>query len=196
MADKIRTAVTDPFWWNLIRGLAVGLLIAWLVLVAAVASIRPQGGLLREALQLLPDLLRLQRRLAADPALPRDVRIRLGLLMAYLALPIDLIPDFVPVIGSANDTIIVTAVLHSVVRRAGLDVVRTLAWHRRRLHRPHPAHRADQSRLNPSRVCAPCHRVLRLAAVPVHRGATSSDPRPEPVEASHLLEWAGAHQKA
>jgi uncharacterized membrane protein YkvA (DUF1232 family) len=46
------------------------------------------------------------------------------LLLAYLASPIDLIPDFVPILGYADDAIIVTAVLRSVVRRAGLDAVR------------------------------------------------------------------------
>lgn len=63
-------------------------------------------------------------RLAADKALPRAVRVRLGLLLVYLAIPIDLIPDFVPALGYADDAIIVTAVLRSVVRRAGLDAVR------------------------------------------------------------------------
>jgi uncharacterized membrane protein YkvA (DUF1232 family) len=117
------TAMTDP-WWELILGLAAGLVIAWLLLVAVLACIQPRHGLLREALRLLPDLLRLMRRLAAGPAQPRGMRIRLWLLMAYLALPIDLIPDFVPIIGYADDAIIVTAVLRSVVRRAGIDVVR------------------------------------------------------------------------
>jgi uncharacterized membrane protein YkvA (DUF1232 family) len=86
--------------------------------------VRPRGGLLREALRLLPDVLRLVRRLAADPDLPRGVRIRLGLLLVYLAFPIDLIPDFIPILGYADDAIIVTAVLRSVVRRAGLAAVR------------------------------------------------------------------------
>jgi uncharacterized membrane protein YkvA (DUF1232 family) len=85
---------------------------------------RPRGGLLREALRVLSDVLRLVRRLAADKTLPRGVRGRLGLLLGYLAFPIDLIPDFIPVLGYADDAIVVTAVLRSVVRRAGLDAVR------------------------------------------------------------------------
>jgi uncharacterized membrane protein YkvA (DUF1232 family) len=60
----------------------------------------------------------------ADRILPRGVRVRLALLPAYLAVPTDLIPDFIPVLGYADDAIIVTAVLRSVVRRAGLDAVR------------------------------------------------------------------------
>lgn len=80
--------------------------------------------MLTEAIRLLPDLLRLLRRLASDRTLPRGVRVRLGLLIAYLAMPFDLIPDFIPVIGYADDAIIVTLVLRSVVRRAGIDAVR------------------------------------------------------------------------
>jgi uncharacterized membrane protein YkvA (DUF1232 family) len=72
-----------------------------------------------ESLRLLPDLIGLIRRLAADPSVPRGVRIRLWLLLAYLAIPFDLVPDFVPVIGFADDAIVAGLVLQSVVRRAG-----------------------------------------------------------------------------
>ncbi len=116
--------VTGSFWWDLLIGVAAALLLAWAALIVALVIVRPRGGLLREALRLLPDVLRLVRRLAADKTLPRGVRIRLGLLLAYLALPIDLVPDFIPVLGYADDAIIVSAVLRSVVRRAGLDAVR------------------------------------------------------------------------
>ena len=111
-------------WWGVVVGAAAALLLAWLVLVVVLAAAQPRGGLLTEALRILPDVLRLIRRLAADTTLPRGVRIRLGLLLAYLAMPIDLIPDFIPVLGYADDAIIVTAVLRGVVRRAGIDAVR------------------------------------------------------------------------
>ncbi|GII77962.1 hypothetical protein Sru01_29440 [Sphaerisporangium rufum] len=116
--------MTGRWGWDLLIGLAAGLLVAWLALAGALVVLRPRGGLLREALRLLPDVLRLVRRLAADPALPRGVRVRLALLLAYLAFPLDLVPDFIPVLGYADDAIIVTAVLRSVVRRAGPQVVR------------------------------------------------------------------------
>jgi uncharacterized membrane protein YkvA (DUF1232 family) len=96
------------------------LLLAWLVLIVGLVVARPTGDLLQQALRLLPDLLQLLRRLAGDRSLPRGVRVRLWLLLAYLAVPIDVIPDFLPVLGYADDAIIVTAVLRSVVRRAGL----------------------------------------------------------------------------
>ncbi|ASR37199.1 hypothetical protein BAY61_21840 [Prauserella marina] len=116
--------MTGSFWWDLVIGLAVVLLLAWLALVVVLIVSRPGGGLLREALRVLPDVLRLIRGLATDKELPRGVRVRLGLLLVYLALPIDLIPDFIPVLGYADDAIIVTAVLRGVVRRAGMDAVR------------------------------------------------------------------------
>jgi uncharacterized membrane protein YkvA (DUF1232 family) len=116
--------VTGSFWWDLLIGVGAALLVAWLLLVVALAVVRPRGGLLTEALRILPDVLWLVRRLAADKSLPRGVRVRLGLLLVYLASPIDLIPDFIPVLGYADDAIIVTAVLRGVVRRAGLEAVR------------------------------------------------------------------------
>ena len=104
-------------------GLGGALLLAWLALILTVVVARPRGDLLQQALRLLPDLLRLLRRLAGDRSLPRGVRVRLWLLLAYLAIPIDVIPDFIPVLGYADDAIIVTAVLRSVVRRAGLEAL-------------------------------------------------------------------------
>lgn len=116
--------MADTRWINALIGLAAALLLSWAVLVIALLVMRPRGNLLTEALRLLPDLLRLIPRLAADKSLPRGVRIRLALLIVYLALPIDLIPDFIPVLGYADDAIIVTIVLRSVVRHAGLAAVR------------------------------------------------------------------------
>ncbi|TSD94245.1 DUF1232 domain-containing protein [Skermania sp. ID1734] len=110
--------------WDVLIGACAGLLLGWGVLVVALVLVRPRRGLLREAIRILPDLLRLLRRLAADRSLPRGVRIRLFLAIGYLALPIDIIPDFIPVLGFADDAIVVALVLRSVVRRAGEDAVR------------------------------------------------------------------------
>jgi uncharacterized membrane protein YkvA (DUF1232 family) len=116
--------MTGSLLWDLAIGVGSALVVAWAALVIALVIVRPRGGLLREALRILPDALRLIRRLAADNTLPRGVRVRLALLLVYLAIPLDLIPDFIPVLGCADDAIIVTAVLRSVVRRAGLPAVR------------------------------------------------------------------------
>jgi uncharacterized membrane protein YkvA (DUF1232 family) len=109
---------------TLVLTIASGLVLTYLVLLATLLVIRPKGNLLGEALRLLPDLVRLLRHLAADPAVPHAARVRLWLLLGYLALPIDLVPDFVPVLGYADDAIIVSLVLRSIVRTAGAPAVR------------------------------------------------------------------------
>jgi len=104
-------------WW--VAGMLGGLLLVWLVLLAVLWVTRPDELRLRELLRLLPDVVRLVRRLAADPTLARGVRVRLWLLLGYLALPVDLVPDVIPVLGYADDAVVVALVLRSVVRRAG-----------------------------------------------------------------------------
>jgi uncharacterized membrane protein YkvA (DUF1232 family) len=108
---------------RMLVAIGAALLLAWVALLVAMLVARPKGQLLKEALRLLPDLLRLLRRLAADRSLPGGVRVRLWLLLGYLAIPVDLVPDFVPVLGYADDAIIVAWVLRSVVRRAGPGAV-------------------------------------------------------------------------
>jgi uncharacterized membrane protein YkvA (DUF1232 family) len=116
----------DLSWWQLVGSVLAGLLLVWLLLVAALAVAArrtPDAVGWRDALRLLPDVLRLVRRLAADADLPRGVRWRLWLLLGYLVLPIDLVPDFLPVIGYADDAIVVAIVLRSVARAAGPDAL-------------------------------------------------------------------------
>ena len=110
-------------WWEVQGGVVAGLVLFWLMLLVVLWRTKPDQAGLRDALRLLPDLIRLLRRLAADPVLPRGVRIGLALLLGYLALPIDLIPDFIPALGYADDAIIVALALRSVVRCAGPDAL-------------------------------------------------------------------------
>jgi uncharacterized membrane protein YkvA (DUF1232 family) len=112
--------------WHLAIGVLAGLLVVWLATVVAlylVARREDDPVTLRDVVRLVPDVVRLVRRLAADPALPRGVRWRLGALIAYLAIPIDLVPDFVPVIGYADDAVVVALALRSVVRAAGPEAL-------------------------------------------------------------------------
>ena len=109
--------------WSLALAVALGVLLLWLGLIIALWVVKPDDLGLQEILRLLPDLLRLLRRLAADRSLPAGVRMRLVLLLGYLALPIDLVPDFIPVIGYADDAVVVALALRSVARRAGEDAL-------------------------------------------------------------------------
>jgi uncharacterized membrane protein YkvA (DUF1232 family) len=109
--------------WKALIGIAAGLALLWLSLLVVLWFNRPSETSTRELLRLLPDTVRLVSRLARDRSLPRGVRVRLWLLLAYLILPIDLVPDFIPVIGYADDAVVVALVLRSVVHRAGAEAV-------------------------------------------------------------------------
>lgn len=78
----------------------------------------------RAAAHVIPDCVVLVRRLARDPRVPRRSKLLLVFLVAYLALPFDLIPDFIPVLGQLDDALLVVLVLRFVVRSAGPGVVR------------------------------------------------------------------------
>jgi len=110
-------------WWTIPLGVVVGAVLIWAVLVVVLWLTKPGDYDIKESLRLLPDLVRLVKGLATDPATPRGVRIRLALLLAYLTLPIDLIPDFIPALGYADDAVIVALVLRSATRSAGPDAL-------------------------------------------------------------------------
>jgi uncharacterized membrane protein YkvA (DUF1232 family) len=63
------------------------------------------------------------RRLLRDPRVPRRAKLPLVLLVPYLAMPFDLVPDFLPVIGQLDDVLLVGLALAYVVRCAGRDLV-------------------------------------------------------------------------
>jgi uncharacterized membrane protein YkvA (DUF1232 family) len=103
-------------WWLIPVGIAGGIALLWLVAAAVLWIVKPDAASVLDALRLLPDLIRLLKRLASDPELPRGIRIRLGLLLAYLVVPWD---SYIPVLGYADDVVIVGLVLRSVARKAG-----------------------------------------------------------------------------
>jgi uncharacterized membrane protein YkvA (DUF1232 family) len=78
----------------------------------------------RAVARFLPDCIVLVRRLLGDPAVPRTSKLLLGGLAAYLASPIDLVPDFVPVAGQLDDALLVALVLRAVFRRSGAEKLR------------------------------------------------------------------------
>jgi uncharacterized membrane protein YkvA (DUF1232 family) len=71
----------------------------------------------------VPDCMILVRRLLGDARIPRGTRLLLGAVLVYLALPIDLVPDFVPVAGQLDDAILLALALRRLVRMAGADLV-------------------------------------------------------------------------
>ena len=101
-----------------------GTILLWLVLFVCLAILRPDGSTLRDAARIMPDAVRLLSRLSRDRGLSWPIRVRLVLLVGYLAVPIDLVPDFIPILGYADDAIVIGLVLRSVIRRAGPDIVR------------------------------------------------------------------------
>ena len=112
--------------WGMLIGVVAGVLVLWLALIVALWLVKGRHDLaaLRGGLRLLPDVLRLLKRLATDPSLPRGVRIRLWALLIYLIMPIDLVPDFIPVVGYLDDAIIIAIALRSVIRRSGEEAIR------------------------------------------------------------------------
>lgn len=90
------------------------------VLVLVVAGRRADAAALA---RFAPDVIVLVRRLAADPRVPRRTRWLLGALVVYLVLPIDLVPDVIPVAGQVDDVVLTALVLRRVLRVAGREVV-------------------------------------------------------------------------
>ena len=109
---------------TIVVGICVTFVVLWFVLLIGFAWLRPTGSTLRDAARIVPDTARLVHRLARDDSLGRGVRVRLFLLLAYLGFPIDLVPDMIPVVGYADDAIVIGVVLRSVVRHVGPEVVR------------------------------------------------------------------------
>jgi uncharacterized membrane protein YkvA (DUF1232 family) len=98
--------------------------LAWVILVAIVWLHRPARALAGPALRMIPDVVRLTRALLADRATPRRVKVALAGLLAYLVSPIDLIPDFIPILGSMDDLVVAALVLRWAGRRVGLEQIR------------------------------------------------------------------------
>jgi uncharacterized membrane protein YkvA (DUF1232 family) len=102
--------------------LAVAAVVYALFVLALVAAGRRSEA--KALARFVPDCAVLFRRLMADPRVSRGRKALLGLLVVYLAMPIDLVPDFIPVAGQLDDAVLVALTLRAVLRGAGPGLVR------------------------------------------------------------------------
>jgi uncharacterized membrane protein YkvA (DUF1232 family) len=103
--------------------LVVGIgLAVWVVAILALVVIGRRTAA-RELATLLPNLVRLFRGLLRDHRVPRGSKLLLGAAIAWFVSPIDLVPEFIPVLGPLDDAVVAALVLRHVVRKAGRDVV-------------------------------------------------------------------------
>jgi len=110
--------------WGLLGGIALGLLSVWALLVGLLWLLRPRDVRLGDLIRIVPDLLRLVRDLLADRNVPLSARIALGGLLVWLLNPLDLIPEFIPVLGPLDDVVVAVLVLRYVRRKVGLEDLR------------------------------------------------------------------------
>ena len=96
----------------------------WLLVALAALVVAGRRDDARVVARFLPDCLVLVRRLLGDPAVPRTSKLLLGGLAVYLASPIDLVPDFVPIAGQLDDALVAALVLRAVFRRSGAPKLR------------------------------------------------------------------------
>jgi uncharacterized membrane protein YkvA (DUF1232 family) len=113
-----------PWWLWLLVALAACVAV-WAVFVLwLVASGRRDEA--RALATFIPDCVVLVTRLARDPRVPRRRKLLLLGLVGYLALPFDLVPDFIPVAGQLDDAIVVALVLRRFVKGGGDQLIREL----------------------------------------------------------------------
>lgn len=112
-------------WWAWLL-VGFGALVAmWAVAVAWLVWAGRRSDA-RALATFIPDCVVLVTRLARDPRVPRRRRLLLLALIVYLASPLDLVPDVVPVLGQLDDALVVALVLRHVVRAGGESLVREL----------------------------------------------------------------------
>ena len=112
--------------WLIGLGVAVVLLlISWAVLIVLAKRLPP--GILRDLAAFIPDCVTTVRRLRKDPRVPRRARIAVVLAGLWVASPIDLIPEFIPVIGPLDDIVVVALALRYAGRQVPHEVLMA-AW--------------------------------------------------------------------
>jgi uncharacterized membrane protein YkvA (DUF1232 family) len=113
-----------PWWGWFLVGIGV-LAVAYAAFVIALYLLGRRADA-RALATFIPDCVVLVTRLARDPRVPSHRKLLLLALVGYLAMPIDLVPDFIPVAGQLDDAVIVALVLRHVVRTGGEALIREL----------------------------------------------------------------------
>jgi uncharacterized membrane protein YkvA (DUF1232 family) len=103
--------------------IAVGISIAIWTLLITILLLAGKRTAARELVTLVPNLVLLFRDLLRDPRVPRSAKIVLALGMLWLLNPLDLIPEFVPVLGPLDDAIVAALALGYLLRRCPPDVI-------------------------------------------------------------------------
>ena len=107
-----------------------GWLAIWIAVVVAVWALAVgalvlagRGTEARAMARFIPDCVVLFRRLLADPRVPARRKLALAAAIGYIALPFDLVPDFIPVAGQIDDAIVVVLALRYVLRGGGPGLI-------------------------------------------------------------------------
>jgi uncharacterized membrane protein YkvA (DUF1232 family) len=112
--------------WLIGLAVAVALLLAsWGMLIVLARRLPP--GVLRDLAAFIPDCVTTVRRLRKDPRVPRSAKVAIVLAGLWVASPIDLIPEFIPVIGPLDDIVVVALALRFAGRRVPREVL-LAAW--------------------------------------------------------------------
>ena len=98
------------------------LVVVWILLIVALIA-SGKRALAREIAALIPNLTRLFTGLVRDPRVPLRAKVVLGATAVYLAMPIDLVPDFIPVAGQLDDAIVAAFALRYVIGTTPREIV-------------------------------------------------------------------------
>ncbi|WP_448630613.1 YkvA family protein [Cellulomonas soli] len=108
--------------WLVGLGVAVGaMVLTWALLVVLARRLPP--GPLRDLAEFIPSCVTTVRRLREDSRVPRGARVAIVLAGLWVASPIDLIPEFLPVIGPLDDVVVVALALRFAARRVPREVL-------------------------------------------------------------------------
>lgn len=129
IASMLRRCTSGVAWsLSVDAGTLVGIVVAlvafWALLLALFWMLRPKSVSVRELLGVVPEVVRLVRSIIGDGSAPLDVRLVLVGLLAWIVSPIDLIPEFIPVLGPLDDVVVAVVAMRYVRRRLGIDDLR------------------------------------------------------------------------